>query len=145
MKYKIVVAITALLILLLMYSAGAKAIQWGDYAQTMRNQPLPHWLTQPLTVVIPLAQLITVACLISEKFRRTGLFASIVLLTLPTFYIIALLLQFFPWVPCSCGNAFRWLSWQQLLWLHLSFLSLTGLALRLMVTKRFSSPLNVHV
>jgi putative oxidoreductase len=145
MKEKIVGIISAMLILLFVYTGFSKFFNMEDFTGTMRNQPIPHQLAPFLAWFFPTAEIAAAACLLFDRSRRPGLYICLSLLTIFTLYIAAILLHFFHKIPCSCGGIFRWLSWQQHLWLNLFFIAITVLALILKTAKSIHSPLNLQL
>lgn len=143
MKKKLVAGfVPALLVLLFMYTGFNKLFTLAAFTSSMYNQPVPHPLAYILARGIPVAEILTAACLLFPRLQRLGLYASLTLLTVFTGYIGLILLHVFRKVPCSCAGIFRNISWQEHLWINLSLLALTGLALIPATYKPFHSPLN---
>jgi putative oxidoreductase len=143
MKRKFLAGITpALLVLLFAYTGANKLFGLTDFTASMYNQPIPHPLAYILARVIPIAEILTAACLLSSKTQKLGLYTSFSLLTIFTIYIGLILLHVFRKIPCSCAGIFRHVTWQQHLWINLLLLALTGLSLSPHVKKHFQSPLN---
>jgi hypothetical protein len=128
-KSKLVGVISSLLMLLFVFAAFSKLFDLNTFRDNMYNQRIPHWLATLSIWSIPPAELAIVVCLLFSRTQRTGFYLSLILLSLYTLYIAAILLHFFPKIPCSCGGILRQMSWQQHLWFNLSFLILTILAL----------------
>ncbi len=143
MHRKLVAGIVpALLVLVFAYTGINKLAGLTDFTASMYNQPIPHKLAYILARVIPIAELLAATCLLFSKTQKPGLYLSFTLLTLFTGYIILILLQIFRKIPCSCAGIFRHLTWQQHLWINITLLALTGLALSPHVIKHLQSPLN---
>jgi putative oxidoreductase len=140
---KISMWIPALLILLFMYTGFSKFFAMGAFTGTMLNQPIPHRLAAALAIVLPCIEVATAVCLLFNRTRVAGLYASLVLLTVFTGYIAAILLHFFRKVPCSCGGIFHKLTWMQHFWLNLLLLTLTAIATLSALRQRVSPPLNL--
>lgn len=128
-------AIIALLVLLFVYTAASKVLDLETFRGNMYNQGLPRWLTEFLIWGLPPAEIAVVCCLLFSGTQRMGLYLSLTLLLLYTIYVAAILLRLLHRIPCSCGGIFRHMSWQQQLWLNLTFITLIVLALILDVKR----------
>jgi hypothetical protein len=128
-KSKLVGVASSLLMLLFVYTASSKLFDLNTFRDNMYNQRIPHWLASLIIWTIPPAEMAIVVCLLFKRTQRSGFYLSLILLSIYTSYIAAILLHFFPKTPCSCGGVLRQMSWQQHLWFNLSFLILTILAL----------------
>jgi len=127
----IVEIISTLLILLFVYTASSKLISLQTTYHEMNNQPFPNWMTPYLVWGISIAELCVAAFLIFDRTKKAGLWGSLVLMTLFTGYIGAILLHFFKRVPCSCGGVIKELGWTNHLYFNLFFIviSISGLLL----------------
>ncbi len=130
-KSKIIEIFAGLLILLFVYAAFSKLFDHQKFSEDMHNQPFPRWMASFFVWSVPSIELLISGCLLFERTRKTGFYASLFLLTLFTLYIAAILLHFFPRTPCSCGGVIRKLSWQQHLWFNLFFMTLSVAGIRL--------------
>jgi putative oxidoreductase len=128
------------LILLWVYAAASKWMQFKMFVGTLSNQVLPHWIVYPLAYLLPLFELLTAIGLCFSHYRKAGFWASLILLTGFTVYITAILLRLFPRVPCSCGGVISNLSWLSHLFFNLFFLllSIVGLSISNGKSNRFS-------
>ena len=130
--------ISALLVLLFLYAGLSKFLTFQTFIGEMNNQPFPNWMTPYLVWSIPSIEIILAAALIFEKTRRPALWGSFVLMMLFTLYTAAVLLRFFPYVPCSCGGVISKLTWPQHLVFNLFFVGLALTGLLLMRKKPFT-------
>ncbi len=121
--------ICGVLVLLFVYTGAAKLINFSGNLHDMHNQPFPSWMATTLAYVLPPAEMIIAAMLVFERTRRWGLYVYGILLLFFTLYIGAILLHWFPRVPCSCGGVIKYLTWTQHLWFNLFFLLLVVIAL----------------
>ena len=76
-------------------------------------------------------EIATSVALMFEKTKRIGFYSSLILMSLFTIYISAILLHVFPKIPCSCGGVLRQLGWSQHLLFNLFFVALSVLGLML--------------
>ena len=131
-KGYIIEIIVALLIIMFLYAAFSKFFDLSAFTRAMHNQPFPYWFSTLLVWVLPVSEILIACCLILERSRTFGLYGSVLVLTLFTSYIIAILFHVFPRVPCSCGGIIRLLTWKEHLLFNLFFLiiSISAVMLR---------------
>lgn len=134
--------VTALFVLLFIYTGFNKLFGLNNFTDTLMNQPIPHFFIPFLAWGFPSLEILAAACLLFPRTRRLGLLSALTLMVIFTGYIAAILLHFFRRVPCSCGGIFRTLSWQQHLWVNLGLIVLALLAL---IRKPVSSSLNLSL
>ena len=131
--------ISALLILLFLYAALSKFLDFRTFIKEMNNQPLPNSWTPFLVWFIPCTEITLSVLLIFERTRLLGLIGSLVLMGLFTLYTGIILMHFFPYVPCSCGGIIKRLSWQQHLVLNLFFVAISVVGVFFQRRKSFHS------
>jgi putative oxidoreductase len=132
MKRKFVVElISFLLMLIFLYAAFSKWFAFKTYKDEINNQPYPNWLTPWIIYSIPPLEVLITLALMFEKTRKAGLYASLILMSAFSMYTIAVMLNFFAYVPCSCGGIIKNLSWNQHLFLNLFMvaISIVGIVL----------------
>lgn len=122
---------TALLVLLFLYTAISKFLDFDVFRYEMNNQPFPNILTPFLVWLVPLAELAIVVCLLLDKTRLTGLYASLVIMSLFTIYTALVLLNVFEYVPCSCGGVIKQLKWPEHLVFNLFFVAISYTGIKL--------------
>ena len=123
--------IVALIVMMFLYASFSKYFDFGAFQRAMYNQPFPEWFSTLLIVALPPVEIGISIMLIREKTRKKGLVATIVIMTLFTIYIAAIMLHFFPRVPCSCGGLIRLLTWPKHLVFNLFYLLLALMGLKL--------------
>ena len=119
-----------LLILLFIYSGSAKLMDFPAFQRAMHNQPFPGWFAAILIYTLPALELGIAVLLMLTKWRKAGLYAFLILMTLFTIYIAAIVFNFFPRLPCSCGELIRSLTWNQHFWFNLAFIVVSAIVLR---------------
>ena len=121
--------IAALLIVLFVYTASSKLLDWKTFRGQMHNQPLPRSFTDILIWAIPILEIIASVLLAIKSGRLYGLYLSFLLMLTFTLYVAIIVVGVFSRIPCSCGGVFRNMSWHSHLILNvgLSFLALLGL------------------
>jgi hypothetical protein len=134
-------SISALLILLFLYASISKFLDFRTFHYELGNQPLPHSWTPFLVWLIPFAEIGISLLLIFERTRLSGFYGAMGLMGLFTIYSVAILLNLFAYVPCSCGGVIKHLSWPQHLALNLFFLALSIGGLIIQRKKPFKQPI----
>jgi putative oxidoreductase len=132
----IIEVICSLLILLFVYTASSKLIALTTTYQEMNNQPFPNWMTPYLVWGISLLELAIASLLLFNRTKKAGLWSSLILMTLFTGYIGAILLRFFDRVPCSCGGVLKQLGWTNHLYFNLFFVAIAAIGLWLIKKER---------
>jgi putative oxidoreductase len=132
----IIEIISSLLILLFVYTAGSKLLDLRTTYREMNGQPFPNWMTPYLVWGISLLELAVASLLLFNRTKKAGLWSSLILMTLFSGYIGAILLRFFDRVPCSCGGVIKQLGWTNQLYFNLFFVGISIIALWLMRKKR---------
>ncbi|ASE62013.1 hypothetical protein CEQ15_11195 [Chryseobacterium indologenes] len=122
--------VVILLVILFLYTALSKFVDFKGFTYDLNNQPFPNSLTPILRWLIPIAEISIVLALLFERTRILGLYASCVLMGLFTVYTALVLFKVFDYVPCSCGGVIKNLTWPQHLFFNLFFVIITFLAIR---------------
>lgn len=115
----IIEMISALLIVLFVYTGMSKFLQLAAFQENLRHFPVAGLYAAPVARLLPAAELATALLLAIPNTKEWGLTAALLMLGFFTFYTIYLLL-FVPHLPCSCGGMLEYLTWKQ----HLLFNSL---------------------
>jgi putative oxidoreductase len=123
--------ISALLILLYVYTAVSKWMNFEQFKVQMHGQALPVWLSHLLIFTLPGTELVTAILLFFSRTRLAGGYLSAVLLLGFTGYVALAVFHFFDRVPCACGGVLRDFTWEMHLVFNLFFLLLTILAITL--------------
>lgn len=126
----IVGIISSLLILLFVYAAMSKLLEYPLFVAQLHTHPYLKLFAGLLAWMVPAAEIITSILLIFALTRLTGLYASALLLIVFTTYL-ALMLLTDKNLPCSCGGVISGMSWRQHVVFNLFFiaLSITGIVL----------------
>jgi hypothetical protein len=132
------ISLASAMILLFIYTGFSKLFNMEDFADAMKLQPLPTWMTRVLAKTLPFLEMVVAAILMWPKTRLVGFYASAILMLAFSLYVGMGAVHIFKYVPCSCGGVFRHMSWPHHFWLNLFFLaiSLAGI----MVSRKHSHP-----
>ncbi|WP_205512405.1 MauE/DoxX family redox-associated membrane protein [Longitalea arenae] len=124
----IVEVIAALFILLFLYTALNKTIDFRPTINVLKTNPAFANLAAEISWTIVTIEYITAVLLFLPQTKRSGLIVSALLMSAFTAYIIYMMV-FVPNLPCSCGGVISELTWSQHLIFNVFFilLSLAGI------------------
>ncbi|MCR8560428.1 hypothetical protein KXD93_22430 [Mucilaginibacter sp. BJC16-A38] len=114
----------SLLILLFVYAAASKLLNFGDFRGQLNSQVFSTADAGVLVYVLPAAELIVALLLLFPRTMAAGLQLSLALLVLFSGYIALALLHFWQHVPCPCGGILSRMPWPVHLALNLLFICL---------------------
>jgi putative oxidoreductase len=114
-----------LLVLLWVYAAASKLIDFPHFKHEMHNQVFSPFIQDLLIYLLPPAELVIAVMLSYSKTEKFGLYVSALMLTLFTGYIALAKLHFFRRIPCSCGGILEHMGWTAHLIFNSFFLALT--------------------
>jgi putative oxidoreductase len=118
--------ICLLLIMLFVYTASSKLMDFGHFKVQMNNQTLPHGIAEFLIYTLPGIEILTSLLLIFSTTRLPGLYIAFILMLLFTGYVGLVLINYFGRVPCSCGGVLKMMGWKTHFIFNLFFLLLTA-------------------
>ncbi|AVR47569.1 hypothetical protein C7S20_19160 [Christiangramia fulva] len=123
-------------IVLFLYAAIFKLIEYPKFYDSLLNSPLFHGEIQARLIsgLVPVIELTTGGLLISNSYRKIGLYLAFALILLFTIYIAGILL-FSKEIPCSCGGVINNLTWNQHLIFNSCFVLLGAFGLYLQSKK----------
>lgn len=123
---KIIEILSALLILLWVYTAVSKLANAEEFRSQLNNQVFRPEVTKVLFYLIPFSELVAAALLLFRDTRAIGFLSSLVLMLGFTTYIILILTGAFHRVPCSCGGVLQTLGWKSHLVFNLVFTAIAA-------------------
>ena len=126
----IIEAITAILLLLWIYTGLTKLIHYDKFSFEAGRSPFLQHIASVVAITVPITELIIAALLIIKRTRVTGLYASLFLMTLFTGYVYIMLHYAYD-LPCSCGGIIELLTWKQHLLVNAMVTILTAIAILL--------------
>lgn len=140
MKKPFIVGIISLLLILLMvYAALAKLNDYANFQFGLSESPIIAPFAGILVWAVPVTELIIATLLALPFGRLAGLYASFVLMSLFTLYIIVML-SFYDDIPCSCGGVLEEMSWGVHIAFNLLFVLLSAWAIMLEKKRRRRLP-----
>jgi hypothetical protein len=99
-------------ILLFLYTGVAKLMEIHQFKEQLVSSPLVGSMAGIVTWALPIGELILAVALFIPAFRMKALYATLVLMTLFTVYVIVILLMDNQ-LSCSCGGIIEELSLKQ--------------------------------
>ncbi|SHN07002.1 MauE/DoxX family redox-associated membrane protein [Chitinophaga sp. CF418] len=102
--------LSALLVFLFVYTSISKLLDYDTFRRQLGQSPFITLYAPVIVWALPVGELIIAGFLLFARTRLTGFYLSFFLLSLFTFYLMAMLrLSYF--IPCSCGGVLQHLSW----------------------------------
>jgi uncharacterized membrane protein YphA (DoxX/SURF4 family) len=124
----VIETISVLFILLFVYTAVSKFIDYDNFRVVIGQSPLLTRFAPVLAIMVPVAEILIALLLVIPRFRRTGLYASFAMMVLFTTYIIVLV-TLSDKIPCSCGGVISRMTWTQHLYFNICFVLLALLGM----------------
>lgn len=126
----VVEVIVFLFVVLFLYAAESKLTDYQHFIGQIGKSPLLTNFAGTIAWMIPVIEIIVCILLVIPRFRMIGFYAAFGLMTIFTFYIIAIL-SFSAVLPCSCGGILSTMGWKEHLIFNIAFvgLALTGIIL----------------
>lgn len=127
MKRPVIIAdiISAIVLLLLLYTAFSKIVDYKNFRQALSASPLLQPFAGTIAWILPVAEIGVAALLFFPATRLKGLNISFILLSILTLYLIYMIL-FTPELPCNCGGVLKNLTWPQHIIFNLFFIGLSA-------------------
>lgn len=110
--------------MLWLYAALSKLLEFNRFRVQLEHQVFGQEMASYLLFLLPAAELLTAAFLLSKSLERMGLYLSASLLGIFTLYIGMVLAGLFSQVPCACGGVLDHLGWPAHFLLNVFFLAL---------------------
>lgn len=126
----IVIAVCYLYIMLFVYTAASKILEFNDFRTQLGQSPIFAAVAEWVAYCVISAELLISVLLVLEKTRKAGLVFALTLMIMFTTYII-IILNFATFTPCSCGGFIESLGWTGHLIFNIVFILLALLALYL--------------
>lgn len=122
--------ISALFILLFVYTATTKLLDHESFRAVLSQSPIIGSKAGMLSWVLPILELFTATLLFIPTMRKWGFASSLILMLIFTGYI-TYMISFARHLPCSCGGVISLMTWPQHLIFNIFFTALAAIALRL--------------
>jgi hypothetical protein len=117
MRKKIAIEIiSSLLILLFIYTALSKLLDFTAFKSVLSQSPFIGNKAAVVALALPITEIMVALLLFVPRTRLWGFYGATVLMTAFTLYL-AYMILFTPDLPCSCGGVLKQMTWKQ----HLAF------------------------
>ncbi|WP_394370783.1 MauE/DoxX family redox-associated membrane protein [Chitinophaga rhizophila] len=124
--------LSALLVFLFIYTGISKLLDYHTFRRQLGQSPFITSYASVIVWALPLGEIIIAGLLLYSRTRLLGFYLSFFLLSLFTFYLIAMLrLSYF--IPCSCGGVLQHLSWDAHIVFNIVFVILSTIGVLLHV------------
>ena len=130
--------ISALFILLFVYAASSKILDFQKFRIELGKSPMLGFFSTYVSITIPVLEIMISILLIIRRYQYIALFASFSLMVVFSFYII-FILKFSSYIPCTCGGILENMSWSQHLIFNVGFILLGIVAILFYPTKNLSA------
>ena len=131
-KYKLAIleTICFLYILLFVYAALSKLREFENFQVQVAQSPLLTAYAGYISVAVIVIELIVALMLSFRRTRVVGIFGAFTMMLLFTLYIL-IILNYSPFVPCSCGGILESMGWMEHLYFNIGFdiLAIVGIYL----------------
>lgn len=122
--------VSLLFILLFVYAAVTKLMDFQTFKSQLGQSPLLAAFATMVPWGIIIIEILVALLLSFKKTRLLGLYVAFFLMALFTAYIV-IILNFTPFVPCSCGGVLEALGWTEHLVFNCVFIAFALLAIAL--------------
>lgn len=143
-KNAIVDIICLLYILLFVYAAISKLLEFQNFQAQLGQSPLLSAYTGFVSYSVLIVELVIALLLAIPKSRYVAMLASFGLMLMFTAYIIVIL-NYSSFVPCSCGGILEKLGWKEHLIFNITFTILAALASVFMATNKSKTALKLAI
>lgn len=123
--------ISALFIGLFIYTASDKLFTIAEFTEFIAKLKYLNAAPELVAFSIPTAEILVSLLLLFPQSRKTGLVASLFLMTAFTIYLIYMKITMEN-LPCHCGGVISRLNWTQHIWFNLLFtlMAIAGISLQ---------------
>lgn len=108
----IVNLVSAIMIIIFVYTAVNKLKDYETFRISLRQSPILHQYSSLVSIIIPIGELFVSLLLIISTTRKAGLLLSAILMSLFTSYIGFIIVTSTN-LPCNCGGVIKYLSWKE--------------------------------
>jgi uncharacterized membrane protein YphA (DoxX/SURF4 family) len=123
----IIEIISALFVVLFVYAAVTKLIDYDKFRLQLGQSPVLTAFAGTIVWLVPAIEIVIAMLLMTKRFRLAGFYAAFSLMVMFTAYIVVIT-RFSEYVPCSCGGVLEKLSWDQHLVFNIAFVVMATIA-----------------
>lgn len=120
--------ISAIFILLFVYTALSKLFTFKIFTMTLEETPLIGGMAAFIAIALPVSEILVSLLLLIPRTRKWGLYSTFSMMLTFTLYI-GYMIIFTPNRPCTCGGVMEKMTWNQHLIFNIVFtiLALIGI------------------
>lgn len=144
LKTILVETISVLLIILFVYSAISKLLEFQNFQAQLGQSPLLSAFTGFVSYSVLILEFVIALLLAIPKTRYVALLASFALMLMFTAYIIVIL-NYSSFIPCSCGGILEKLGWKEHLIFNITFTILAAIASLLIAINKATTILRLVI
>ena len=122
-KKLIVEICCGLFILLMVYAASSKLIDYSSFKVELGKSPVLTLFAGFVAWFIPVTEIMIALMLCFDRTRLIGMYAFMTIMAMFTAYIVVIL-NYSSYIPCSCGGVLQNMNWNQHLWFNVGFVLL---------------------
>jgi uncharacterized membrane protein YphA (DoxX/SURF4 family) len=127
-KDRVITTISYLFILLFVYAAVNKILEFENFQAQLGQSPLLSAFTGFISYAVLTVEIIIAIALSIPKFRLIGLYAAFLIMVMFTAYIVVIL-NYSSFIPCSCGGILEKMEWKGHLFFNIAFCHLAVLGI----------------
>lgn len=117
-------------VLLFVYTAASKLLTLETFKSVLIHYPIIGTFHVFFAYAVPTIEILISVMLIYPPMRRSGLMASLILMSLFLGYIVYMFVSGSE-LPCSCGGFISKLSWGNHIWFNSIFILLAAVGIKL--------------
>ena len=131
LKSHIVSLLVYLFVMLFVYAAVSKLLDYGTFESQLAQSPLLGAYAGVISWLVPVSELVAALLLCIKRVRLWGLYAFFTMMVMFTTYIF-IIINFSSFTPCSCGGVLEKLGWTEHLIFNIVFILLSMLSVFLL-------------
>ena len=143
LKTLVVEVICYLYILLFIYAAVSKLTDFQNFRLQIAQSPLLTAYAGFVAVTVLIMEFLISLLLAVPKLKLLGLYAAFMLMTMFSIYIV-IILNYSPYIPCSCGGILEDMSWREHLRFNIAFVALATAAIYFKSYEKRVTSFSVH-
>lgn len=124
----IIEIVSLLYILLFVYAAASKLLDFENFQVQLGQSPLISSFAGPVSYIVPLIEIGISIFLAIPRFRKIALYFGFSLMVMFSAYIF-IMINYSPFVPCSCGGILEKMGWKTHLYFNLGYVVLGGIGI----------------
>ncbi|HMR81532.1 MAG TPA: hypothetical protein PKE30_00265 [Niabella sp.] len=128
----ILMILTFSLLLLWIPVSMEKILHFESFEKSMFKQPFPVWFIKPVSILLPIAEVLTAILLVFRKTRLLGFYFSFGLMLAFTGFVGMALMGMLKNALCNCATIINGMSWKAHFFFNLLFLIISAYGIYLL-------------